>query len=99
MANYHLPRLLPISCVQIDRTLFSGECITKELNGSTPMILFVLASLLLGANPGSTEPFIPRAQNMMPGPALKPSDAMARMRVPAGFTVELVASALGKRIL
>ena len=92
MANYHLPRLLPISCVQIDRTLFSGECITKELNGSTPMILFVLASLLLGANQGSTEPFIPRAQNMMPGPALKPSDAMARMRVPAGFTVELVAS-------
>ena len=29
---------------------------------------------------------------MLPGPALKPSDAMARMRVPAGFTVELVAS-------
>ena len=56
------------------------------------MILFVLSSLLLGANQGSTEPFIPRAQNMMPGPALKPSDAMARMRVPAGFTVELVAS-------
>jgi len=57
------------------------------------MITLLLATSLL-ASPlqGSQETFIPRAQATMPGPALKPSEAMARMKVPAGFSVELVAS-------
>lgn len=35
---------------------------------------------------------IPRGQSTMPGPALNPAQAMARMTLPAGFQVELVAS-------
>ncbi len=35
---------------------------------------------------------IPHAQDVMPGPALSPQEAMKRMVVPEGFTVELVAS-------
>jgi putative membrane-bound dehydrogenase-like protein len=38
------------------------------------------------------EEFIPRAQDKPPGPALSPADAIAKMTVPEGFTVELVAS-------
>src|SRR5271156_1146562 len=36
--------------------------------------------------------FIPRRQDKPPGPALSPAEAIARMKVPEGFTVELVAS-------
>ena len=35
---------------------------------------------------------IPHAQDVMPGPALTPQEAMKRMVVPEGFTVELVAA-------
>jgi len=35
---------------------------------------------------------IPHAQDKPPGPALSPAEAMAKMTVPEGFTVELVAS-------
>lgn len=35
---------------------------------------------------------IPHAQDKPPGPALSPAEAIARMTVPEGFTVELVAS-------
>ncbi len=35
---------------------------------------------------------IPHAQDKPPGPALSPSEAIAKMVVPEGFTVELVAS-------
>ena len=35
---------------------------------------------------------IPHNQDAMPGPALSPAEAIARMTVPEGFTVELVAS-------
>lgn len=56
------------------------------------MNFFVLASILFCSSQGSKDSFIPRAQSTMPGPALKPADAMARMKVPEGFSVELVAS-------
>ncbi len=36
--------------------------------------------------------FIPRAQEKPPGPALSPADAIAKMTVPPGFSVEVVAS-------
>lgn len=36
--------------------------------------------------------FIPRRQDKPPGPALSPAEALARMTVPAGFSVELVVS-------
>jgi putative membrane-bound dehydrogenase-like protein len=35
---------------------------------------------------------IPHAQDKPPGPALSPAEAIAKMKVPEGFTVELVAS-------
>ena len=38
------------------------------------------------------DPSIPHAQDKPPGPALSPTEAIARMTVPPGFTVELVAS-------
>ncbi len=38
------------------------------------------------------EDVIPRAQDKMPGPALSPEEAIKKMVVPEGFTVELVAS-------
>ncbi|MGE3777801.1 MAG: PVC-type heme-binding CxxCH protein [Pirellulaceae bacterium] len=37
-------------------------------------------------------PFIPRKQTQPPGPPLSPQEAIRRMKVPDGFTVELVAS-------
>lgn len=52
----------------------------------------LLAATLAFMGQEAGDSFIPRAQSTMPGPALKPSDAMARMKVPPGFTVELVAS-------
>jgi putative heme-binding domain-containing protein len=39
-----------------------------------------------------TSPPIPHNQDEMPGPPLSPADAIKKMRVPEGFTVELVAS-------
>ncbi len=36
--------------------------------------------------------FIPRRQNQPPGPPLSPTEAIAKMQVPDGFRVELVAS-------
>ena len=55
---------------------------------------FVLASFWLGASPtlAQRDPSIPHAQDRPPGPALSPSEAIARMTVPPGFSVELVAS-------
>lgn len=38
------------------------------------------------------EDFIPRRQDKLPGPALKPAEAIKQMTVPPGFSVELVAS-------
>ena len=35
---------------------------------------------------------IPHAQDKPPGPALSPAEAIAKMTMPEGFTVELVAS-------
>jgi putative membrane-bound dehydrogenase-like protein len=38
------------------------------------------------------DPSIPHAQDKPPGPALSPTEAIAKMTVPPGFSVELVAS-------
>jgi putative membrane-bound dehydrogenase-like protein len=59
--------------------------------------LLVLASfclLLAEARPAQAQrdPSIPHAQDKPPGPALSPTEAIARMTVPPGFSVELVAS-------
>jgi len=52
------------------------------------LILFLLG---LASNVWSDD-FIPRTQKVPPGPALTPEQAMAKMTLPPGFRVELVAS-------
>src|SRR5262245_55321037 len=56
--------------------------------------LAVVVSLLLlsvvPAQKGKERP--PHGQDKMPGPALSPAEAIKRMKVPEGFTVELVAA-------
>jgi len=51
-----------------------------------------LATILLSSPVSAQEDFIPRAQDKPPGPALSPAEAIAKMVVPEGFTVELVAA-------
>jgi putative heme-binding domain-containing protein len=52
------------------------------------------AAVLLGiaAAPAPAQEVIPHAQDRPPGPALSPAEAIAKMTVPDGFTVELVAA-------
>ncbi|HEY1065005.1 MAG TPA: PVC-type heme-binding CxxCH protein [Pirellulales bacterium] len=72
--------------------------------GFRPRFVFGLAALAIalacGDAPGGRsllaaegkEPFIPRRQDKPPGPALTPAEAIKKMTVPEGFTVECVAS-------
>jgi putative membrane-bound dehydrogenase-like protein len=52
----------------------------------------VLLLLVAPALAVAQESVIPHAQDKPPGPALSPAEAIAKMKVPEGFTVELVAS-------
>jgi putative membrane-bound dehydrogenase-like protein len=53
--------------------------------------LAVAVSLMVSSTFAQDEP-IPHAQDKPPGPALSPAEAIAKMTVPDGFTVELVAA-------
>jgi putative heme-binding domain-containing protein len=53
-------------------------------------LLCIALSLLI--SPAWSEDFIPRRQLKPPGPALSPAEAIAQMKVPEGFSVELVAA-------
>jgi len=53
-----------------------------------PLLITVLVSIPAFAQ----DERIPHAQDKPPGPALSPAEAIAKMTVPEGFTVELVAS-------
>jgi len=55
------------------------------------LIIIALLSLVSPSIHAEDE-FIPRRQDKPPGPALSPMDAIAKMEVPEGFTVELVAA-------
>jgi putative membrane-bound dehydrogenase-like protein len=55
-----------------------------------PARFFALA--LLAAAPLMADDFIPRAQDKPPGPALSPAEAVAKMTLPEGFKMEVVAS-------
>lgn len=54
-------------------------------------LLFLLI-IVISVPCRAQDDFIPRAQDKPPGPPLSPADAMAKMVVPEGFSVELVAS-------
>src|SRR5437868_4822478 len=51
-----------------------------------------LALLLVGAASSFAQIAIPRRQEKPPGPALTPAEAVKKMTVPEGFSVEIVAS-------
>jgi putative membrane-bound dehydrogenase-like protein len=53
---------------------------------------FLFALLLASPLFAQRKPFIPRRQDKPLGPPLSPAAAMKKMRLPPGFTVELVAS-------
>ena len=54
--------------------------------------MFALLVVLATYSEAQTKRPIPHAQDRPPGPALSPSEAIAKRTVPAGFKVELVAS-------
>jgi putative membrane-bound dehydrogenase-like protein len=66
------------------------------------VILVAIAAATMFTRPGFTtaadddtkpkKEVIPHAQDKPPGPALSPEEALAKMKVPEGFTVELVAA-------
>ncbi|QDT46032.1 Cytochrome c [Symmachiella dynata] len=56
------------------------------------ILLFLVALTQLAIPLVAAPPIIPRRQDKPPGPPLSPQDAIAKMTVPEGFTVELVAS-------
>ncbi len=55
-------------------------------------LLIVCSAARLHAAEPAKENLVPHGQNKTPGPALSPAEAMARMTVPEGFSVELVAA-------
>jgi putative membrane-bound dehydrogenase-like protein len=61
-----------------------------------PALLVLALALLFGRlGPAAAQKkgdVIPHAQDRMPGPPLSPTEALAKMQVPEGFSVELVAS-------
>ncbi len=56
------------------------------------MVVFASAVLLSSGAGWAEEDFIPRRQSKPPGPPLSPQEALQKMTVPKGFTVELAAS-------
>jgi putative membrane-bound dehydrogenase-like protein len=59
---------------------------------TTIATLCVLAAIIFANSTFAQEEFIPRRQSQPPGPPLSPTEALAKMQVPEGFRVELVAS-------
>ena len=67
------------------RCIFAfGHCII--------VLHLVLGHWLFVCPASAAEPFIPRKQTKPPTPALSPAEAIQKMTVPPGFTVELVAA-------
>ncbi|WP_425617515.1 PVC-type heme-binding CxxCH protein [Anatilimnocola sp. NA78] len=63
----------------------------RKFASFAPLSLLVLFASLSGTFL-TAEDFIPRRQDKLPGPALSPAEAIKKMTVPPGFSVELVAS-------
>src|SRR5258708_4116563 len=58
----------------------------------TQRMFLVFSSVCLLLQPALRAQQVPHGQDKPPGPALSPAEAVQRMTVPAGFSVELVAS-------
>ena len=60
---------------------------------NTHLVRNSLLALIFSFSPNlQADDFVPRRQSAAPGPALSPAEAIAKMTVPEGFHVELVAS-------
>jgi putative membrane-bound dehydrogenase-like protein len=61
---------------------------------AVPALTLLAAGLLFSAllPAQKAKPPVPHGQDRLPGPALKPHEALAKMTVPPGFSVELVAA-------
>src|SRR5690606_41936399 len=57
-----------------------------------PAIAATVMAVSLSNATAQDREVIPHAQDKPPGPALSPQEAIAKMQVPEGFSVELVAS-------
>ena len=88
------PRLLPVTLAlapTLALTLAFTLLSTLNLSGSHSLT----SSRAAAAEPkkaATADEVIPRNQDKPPGPALSPAEAIAKMTVPEGFKVELVAS-------
>jgi putative membrane-bound dehydrogenase-like protein len=56
------------------------------------IVAFLVLAQIASAQEPVKDVFIPRRQDVMPGPALSPTEAIKKMVVPEGFKVELVAA-------
>ena len=64
----------------------------KSLKRVLPICLGMGLVFLVAGSLLAQETFIPRKQTKLPGPPLSPAEAIQKMTVPEGFTVELVVS-------
>lgn len=58
----------------------------------SPAALFGFLAIGIAASAAAAEPRVPHNQDAPPGPPLSPQEAIAKMTVPEGFAVELVAA-------
>ncbi len=64
----------------------------KSLNSVLPVWLGAGLVFFFAGSLSAQETFIPRKQTKLPGPPLSPAEAIKKMTVPEGFSVELVVS-------
>jgi putative heme-binding domain-containing protein len=60
--------------------------------GTVPLLLLLIGWPVSAKKPAEPAKVIPHGQDHMPGPPLTPAEAIKKMTVPDGFTVELVAA-------
>jgi putative membrane-bound dehydrogenase-like protein len=61
-------------------------------NGLSSVVAFLMVALFAVPVSAQQRELIPHAQDRPPGPALSPAEAVAKMKVPEGFRVEVVAA-------
>ena len=81
-------------CQHTDDVISLGKNKVRSINRMQCRILCMalLVSVLVSIPVIAQDERIPHAQDKPPGPALSPGEAIAKMTVPEGFSVELVAS-------
>lgn len=68
------------------------SCFQVLWNGLPKSLLALAVACQFGVPVYAADPPVPHGQDKPPGPALSPQEAMKKMKLPEGFSVELVAS-------